>query len=144
MASYDVKALFTSVPIDPSINIIKHKLQQDPLIFQRTIMSISQIVSPLEFCLQNTYFLFQDKYYEQVHGTAMGSTISPLIAACSWKHLKSRLLALPHPHLWLRVLDDTLIIQQAKHSNYSNTSTHRIHTYSSSQKTLTKKVPNLS
>ena len=31
MASYDVKVLFTSVPIDPSIAIVKHKLQQDPL-----------------------------------------------------------------------------------------------------------------
>ena len=30
---------------------------------------------------KNTYFLFQDKYYEQVHGAAMGSPISPLIAS---------------------------------------------------------------
>ena len=58
MSSYDVKALFTSVPVDPSINIFKQKLQQDPLLLQRTKKSIQQIVTLLEFCLRNTYFLF--------------------------------------------------------------------------------------
>ena len=43
-------------------------------------MSIPQIISLLEFCLTNTYFLFQGKYYEQVQGAAIGSLISPLIA----------------------------------------------------------------
>ena len=79
MTPYDVKALFTSVPVDPSINIVKHKLLQDPTLPQRTSMSIQQIITLLEFCLRNTYFLFQGKYYEQVHGVAMGSPISPLI-----------------------------------------------------------------
>ena len=40
ITSYDVKALFTSVPVDPSINIIKQKLQQDAPLSQRTNMSI--------------------------------------------------------------------------------------------------------
>ena len=43
-------------------------------------MSIQQIIQLLEFCLKYTYFLFQGKYYEQVHGAAMGSPISPLIS----------------------------------------------------------------
>ena len=43
-------------------------------------MSIQNIVTLLEFCLKNTYFLFQGRYYEQVQGAAMGSPISPLIA----------------------------------------------------------------
>ena len=42
-------------------------------------MSIQQIVTLMEFCLKNTCFLFQGKYYEQIHGAAMGSPISPLI-----------------------------------------------------------------
>ena len=64
MASYDVKALFTSVPIDPSIFIVICKLQQNPLLYQSTFMSIPQIVTLLEICLKNAYFLFQGKYYE--------------------------------------------------------------------------------
>ena len=70
-------------------------------------MSIPQIITLLEFCLKNTYFLFQGKYYEQVHGAAMGSLISLLI---------TKPLGLPHtPHLWLRFVDDTFVIQKAEH-----------------------------
>ena len=43
-------------------------------------MSIPQLVTKLEFCLKNTYFFFQGKYYEQVYGAAMGYPISPFIA----------------------------------------------------------------
>ena len=77
---FDVKALFTSVPVLPAIQIAKQRLQQDTTLPQRTSMSIPQITSLLEFYLTNTYFLFQGKYYEQVQGAAMGSPISPLIA----------------------------------------------------------------
>ena len=80
IASFDVKALFTSVPVQPSIQIVKQRLHQDNTLLQRTSMSIPQITSLLEFCLSHTYFLFQGKYYEQVQGAVMGSPISPLIA----------------------------------------------------------------
>ena len=80
ITSFDVKALFTSVSMAPSINIVKNRLQQKLTLTQRTQLSIPQIIQLLEFCLNNAYFLFQGKYYEQVHGAAMGSPISPLIA----------------------------------------------------------------
>ena len=73
ITSFDVKALFTSVPVKPAIQIVKQRLKQDNTLPQRTSMSIAQITSLLEFCLTNTYFLFQCKYYEQVQGAAMGS-----------------------------------------------------------------------
>ena len=80
ITSFDVKALFTSVPVQPAIQIVKQRLQQDNTLPQRISMFIPQITSLLEFCLTNTYFLFQGKYYEQAQGAAMGSPISPLIA----------------------------------------------------------------
>ena len=82
ITSYDVKALFTSVPVQPSIQIVKQRLQQDNTLPQRTSMSISQITSLLEFCLTHIYFLFQGKYYEQVQGAAMGSQITSLLEFC--------------------------------------------------------------
>ena len=43
-------------------------------------MSIQQFVTLLEFCLKNTYFLFQGMYYKQIDGVAMDSPINLLIA----------------------------------------------------------------
>ena len=46
ISSYDVKALFTSIPVDPGIIIVKQRLTQDPSLPQRTQMSIPQIALP--------------------------------------------------------------------------------------------------
>ena len=80
-------------------------------------MSIPQITSLLEFCLTNTYFLFQGKYYEQVQGAAMGSPISCLIANILMEDFEVKALSSPNtPTLWLRFVDDTFVINKAEHS----------------------------
>ena len=91
MTSYDITVLFTSVPVHPAINIVQTRLQQDPLLQQRTSMSILQIITLIEVFLKNTYFLFQGKYFEQVHDVAKefhiilchptGITLSPVSPA---------------------------------------------------------------
>ena len=78
--SYDVHALFTSVPIQPAVNIIKQHLEEDKELHLRTSMTVKHISCLLEFCLKNTYFSFQGRFYEQTEGAAMGSPISPIVA----------------------------------------------------------------
>ena len=62
--SYDVTALFTSVPVDPALNIMKDLLEQDTLLHSRTVLSVLNIIELLGFCLHNTYFSFKNKFYE--------------------------------------------------------------------------------
>ena len=80
ITSYDVSALFTSVSIDPAINIIKRRLELDQELHLRTTMKVEHIISLLEFCLKTTYFQFQGRFYEQFQGAAMGSPISSIVA----------------------------------------------------------------
>ena len=96
--SYDVKALFTSVPIQPALNIIEKLLEEDPELQQRTSMTVKQITCLLEFCLRSTYFTFQNKYYEQVEGAAMGFPISPIVANLYMENFEVRdINTSPHP-----------------------------------------------
>ena len=78
LSSYDVSALFTSVPVDPALGFIKDLLEKDLTLKNRTVLTVYDIVPLLEFCLKNMYFSFQDQFYEQVEGAAMGSPVSPL------------------------------------------------------------------
>ena len=72
IVSYDMKALFTSVAIKPAINIIKQLLEDDKELQQRTTMTVQNIICLLEFCLNNTSFIFQGRYFEQTEGATMG------------------------------------------------------------------------
>ena len=44
LSSYDVSALFTSVPIDPALTIIKDLLEKDTTLKERTVMEVSDII----------------------------------------------------------------------------------------------------
>ena len=80
ITSHDVTALFTSIPVSFALEIIRSKLEQDADLPSWTIMTADNIIELLGFCLNNTYFLFQDVVYEQTKGAAMGSSISPIMA----------------------------------------------------------------
>ena len=69
--------VFTSVPVEPALGIIKDLLGQDNTLKERTVLPVTDIILLLEFCLYNTYFPFQG--YEQVEGAAMGSPVSPIV-----------------------------------------------------------------
>ena len=58
ITSYDVSALFTSVPIEAAINIIQRRLELDQELHSRTTMKVEHITSLLEVCLKTTYFQF--------------------------------------------------------------------------------------
>ena len=95
LTSYDVTALFTSVPIDPALNIIKDLLEKDDNLSNRTVLSVQNIIELLRFCLHNTYYFFQNKFYEQVEGAAMGSPVSHILANLYMEHLSEKHSGLP-------------------------------------------------
>ena len=113
LSSYDVSALFTSVPVDPALNIIKDLLEEDHTLKKRTVMEVSDIILLLEFCLKNTYFSLQDQFYEQVVGAAMGSPVSPIVANLYMEYLEQKALSTaPTPlgsgtGMWMTPLSST-------------------------------------
>ena len=124
--SYDVKALFTFVPIQPVINIIQNKLANNKDQHQRTSMAIHHIINLLEFCLKSIYFVFQGNFYEQKEGAAMGSPLSPIIANIFMEDFETKTLSsAPHsPSLLNRFVDDTFVVIKSAYKeeffNYIN------------------------
>ena len=92
LTSYDVTSLFTLVPIDSALNIIKDLFEKDEKLNDRGGLSVQDITELLEFCLHNTYFSFQNKFYEQVEGMAMGSPVSPIVANLYMEHFERETL----------------------------------------------------
>ena len=113
LSSYDVSALFTSVPVDLTLNITKDLLEKDHTLKEGTVLAVSDIILLLEFCLKNTYFSFQDQFYEQVEGAAIGSPVSPIVANLYMEYLEQKALSTaPNPPgsgvgLWMTPLSST-------------------------------------
>ena len=108
---------FTSVPIEPALKIIRSLLEKDEKLQDRTVLSVQHIIDLLGFCLNNTYFSFQNEFYEQVEVAVMGSPVSPIAANLYMEHFEREALhsSSNPPRYWYRFVDDTWVIQQSVH-----------------------------
>jgi hypothetical protein len=82
-----------------------------------TMQYISQLftadISELfRHCLTTTYFQWQNEFYEQTDGVAMGSPLSPVIANFFMEKFEQEVLntAVHRPTCWFRYVDDTFVI----------------------------------
>ena len=79
MASLDVDALFTNVPINETIDIIIENLFPEE---SSTVNGIcrDEFKKLLELASKDSFFMFNNTFYKQTDGVAMGSPLGPTFA----------------------------------------------------------------
>ena len=102
-------SLFTGVPIDLDLKVVRDQLEHDETLHERTYLDSENIISLLDLCLNATYLQFQNVVYQQVHGTAMGSPVSVIITNLVMEDIEQRALSTFRTPLWFwkRYVDDT-------------------------------------
>jgi hypothetical protein len=105
----DIKSLYTRIPTTEGPRIVSSSTGNN-------IDKINTIDTLLSLVLNNNIFTFNDEYYKQINGTAMGTIMAPTYANC---YLKSKeenglkhWLQPDHPNLkiYKRYIDDILCI----------------------------------
>ena len=106
LVSFDVKSLFTSIPLQLALQCTETAIQQSTV---KLPLPTEDIMDLLNLCLTSTYFQYNGKHYKQFHGTAMGSPVSVVVAEIVMQHIEERALATCRQTipLWLRYVDDT-------------------------------------
>ncbi|PFX15104.1 hypothetical protein AWC38_SpisGene20695 [Stylophora pistillata] len=106
LVSFDVKSLFTSIPLQLALQCTETAIRKstEPL-----PLPTDDIMDLLNICLTSTYFQYNGKHYKQLHGTAMGSPVSVVIAEIVMQNIEERALSTCRQTipLWLRYVDDT-------------------------------------
>lgn len=112
LVSFDVVSLFTSIPTDIAVTAAKNRLELDTSLQERTQLTSADITSLLSFCLNSTEFSFKNNFYQQIHGTAMGSPISVVTANLVMEVIESRALTsfIAAPRIFKRYVDDTICV----------------------------------
>ena len=77
--SFDVKSLFTNIPVDFTIKLVLNELFPDE---QSKINGLSkkQFHKLLEWTYKKTTLQFNQNYYHQLDGLTMGSPLAPAMA----------------------------------------------------------------
>ena len=110
LASFDVKSLFTNVPVEGALKAIKsviEKMSADELPLPK-----EDYVKLITLCMNFGGFTFDSVEYFQHSGLAMGSPLSP-VAAClymEWleKHHYQGIMG--KDVIWARYVDDVLVV----------------------------------
>ena len=112
MATFDVKSLFTNVPLDETIDICINKLYTG----KKKVKGLLKrhFKELLNLSTKSSCFLFNDNYYRQIDGVAMGSPLGPTLANVFLSHYESMWLEnCPkqfRPVYYKRYVDDVFLL----------------------------------
>ena len=106
LVSFDVKSLFTSIPLQLALDCTETAINNSTF---KLPLPTNDIMDLLNLCLTSTYFQYNGKHYRQLHGTAMGSLVSVVVAEIVMQNIEEQALATYKQTvpLWLRYVDDT-------------------------------------
>ena len=78
LASFDVKSLFTNIPLEETIDFCLNECERLNIVpFNLTRQ---QFKSCLDISVKESIFIFGDQLFKQVDGVAMGSPLGPTLA----------------------------------------------------------------
>ena len=107
MASFDVKSLFTSVPLNEVINICANELYQESNIE----LSKENFIALMKMATSETQFSFNNNMYSQIDGVAMGSPLGPTLANIFMGHLEHIYFnSNDMPIMYFRYVDDCFVV----------------------------------
>lgn len=108
LASLDLVSMYTNIPIKLALEVISEKWEK---IAPHTSLPKDEFIYGIKSCLESTIFQFEDNFYKQINGLAMGGPVSAAIANLVLEYMEEKILsALPFRLLFYkRFVDDVII-----------------------------------
>ena len=117
LCTLDVISLYTNIPVDHAIEVLKQLIQENLHLFSRRGLP-ELMIEMLEFVLKNNIMEYKEMVFKQIFGIAMGTPLAPVLANLYLAFLerilkdKAREANISWPILYKRFIDDCFIIYQ--------------------------------
>ena len=119
LTSFDIEALYSNIPHKLGLEAIKYWIEKYPNTLNSRF-SKEFILDGIKFILENNIFCFNDTFYRQEKGTAMGTKFAPVYATLTIGYLEEKLYAIIETKYdtefqrylkkyWKRFLDDCFV-----------------------------------
>lgn len=102
----DVTSLYTNIPTDKGIEVLGTIINT---FYSNNLNLAGEIRTLLRWVLKNNYFKFNNKYFHQINGTAMGTSCAPTYANLFMSFIESK-LGMNKGIIYRRYIDDILCI----------------------------------
>ena len=108
LCTIDVVGLYPSIPHEEGLATLKYALdaRQEKTVSTESLMDLASLV------LKNNYFEFNDNFYLQKQGTAIGTKMAPSYAVLFMDAIESAFLdsVAQKPLIWWRYIDDIFLV----------------------------------
>lgn len=107
LISLDVCSLYTSIPMELTKRAIEKNWDQ---ITTQTTLTKKEFMRGIQFALDSTYFSFQDEFYRQSEGLAMGEPLSSVTAQLVMEMVEEEIIQIVNNDVkfFYRYVDDCL------------------------------------
>jgi len=92
----DDTVTFTSMPLVPTLDFIERKIYGN---LTNIPIPKGHFLNIIRISISNNFFKFEELYYKQKFGIAMGRPLSPVLAYLFMEYFESEVLTLPREHL---------------------------------------------
>ena len=116
MASFDIKSLFTNIPLTETLNLCVQNLYRNETHVNN--LTKSSFYKLFKITIFESFYIFDEKFYEQCDGVAIGSPLGPTLANVFMCHFESIWLENCPSHfkpiIYRRFVDDTSLLFLSK------------------------------
>jgi len=122
LCTLDVVSLYTNIPVDHAIEVLKQLIQENIDLFPRKDLA-DFMIEMLEFVLKHNVMEYKQMVFKQIFGIDMGTPLAPVLANLYLAFLERTLQAkavesnIMWPILYKRFIDDCFIIYQGNKTN---------------------------
>ncbi|KAJ8983150.1 hypothetical protein NQ317_016249 [Molorchus minor] len=112
LISFDVCSLFPSVPIPQILDYLRNLLELNN--FSQEV--VNEYINLTKLCMKQNCFQFNNSFFEQHEGTAMGNSLSPFIANLFMSRFETDIKEEFEyfPRIWIRYVDDIFAVFDTK------------------------------